>query len=77
MHILCLDIPAPSASLEKYAPHLTAEALHTWGLYKPGFIRNIHFYQNRPCIAILQHGKEYSGHSVCSSPDVVGHMINR
>lgn len=33
MHILCLNIPAPSASLEKYAPHLTAEALHTWGLY--------------------------------------------
>lgn len=28
MRILCLDIPAPGASLEKYAPHLNAEALH-------------------------------------------------
>ena len=34
MRILCLDIPAPGASLEKYAPHLNAEALHAWGLYK-------------------------------------------
>ena len=31
MRILCLDIPAPGASLEKYAPHLNAEALHAWG----------------------------------------------
>ncbi len=30
MRILCLDIPAPGASLEKYAPHLNAEALHAW-----------------------------------------------
>lgn len=39
MRILCLDIPAPGATLEHYAPHLTAEALHAWGLYKSGFIR--------------------------------------
>ncbi|MDN4966401.1 superoxide dismutase, partial [Enterobacter hormaechei] len=26
MRILCLDTPAPGASLEKYAPHLNAEA---------------------------------------------------
>ncbi|QRC78946.1 hypothetical protein IFY68_00889 [Klebsiella pneumoniae] len=31
MRILCLDIPAPGATLEHYAPHLTAEALHAWG----------------------------------------------
>lgn len=42
MRILCLDIPAPGASLEKYAPHLNAEALHAWGLYKSGFIRDIY-----------------------------------
>ena len=36
MRILCLDIPAPGATLEHYAPHLTAEALHAWGLYKSG-----------------------------------------
>lgn len=41
MRILCLDIPAAGASLEKYAPHLTAEALHAWGLYKSGFIRHL------------------------------------
>ena len=40
MRILCLDIPAPGATLEHYAPHLTAEALHAWGLYKSGFIRD-------------------------------------
>ena len=27
MRILCLDIPAPGASLEKYAPHLNAARL--------------------------------------------------
>ncbi|MDZ7225028.1 hypothetical protein U4Z70_08755, partial [Escherichia coli] len=47
MRILCLDIPAPGASLEKYAPHLNAEALHAWGLYKSGFIRDIYFRQDR------------------------------
>lgn len=53
MRILCLDIPAPRASLEKYAPHLNAEALHAWGLYKSGFIRDIYFRQDRPGVAIF------------------------
>lgn len=53
MRILCLDIPAPVASLEKYAPHLNAEALHAWGLYKSGFIRDIYFRQDRPGVAIF------------------------
>lgn len=48
MRILCLDIPASGATLEKYAPHLTSEALHTWGLYKSGSIRDIYFRQDRP-----------------------------
>lgn len=47
MRILCLDIPAHGASLEKYAPHLNAEALHARGLYKSGFIRDIYFRQDR------------------------------
>lgn len=33
MRILCLDIPAPGASLEKYAPHLNAEALIPLGSF--------------------------------------------
>ena len=45
MRILCLDIPAPGASLEKYAPHLNAEALHAWG--------DIYFRQDRPGVAIF------------------------
>lgn len=53
MRILCLDIPAPGASLEKYAPHLNAEALHAWGLYESGFIRDINFRQDRPGVAIF------------------------
>lgn len=54
MRILCLDIPAPGATLEHYAPHLTAEALHAWGLYKSGFIRDIYFRQDRPGVAIFR-----------------------
>lgn len=53
MRILCLDIPAAGASPEKYAPHLTAEALHAWGLYKSGVIRDIYFRQDRPGVAIF------------------------
>jgi hypothetical protein len=53
MRILCLDIPAAGASLEKYAPHLDAEVLHAWELYKSGFIRDIYFRQDRPGVAIF------------------------
>ena len=53
MRILCLDVPAAGATLEQYAPHLTAEALHAWGLYKAGFIRDIYFRQDRPGVAIF------------------------
>ena len=54
MRILCLDIPAPGATLEHYAPHLTAEALHAWGLYKSGFIRDIYFRQTDPASLFSQ-----------------------
>lgn len=30
-----------------------AEALHAWGLYKSGFIRDIYFRQDRPGVAIF------------------------
>ncbi|BBR59037.1 MULTISPECIES: superoxide dismutase [unclassified Klebsiella] len=53
MRILCLDVPAAGATLEQYAPHLTAETLHAWGLYKAGFIRDIYFRQDRPGVAIF------------------------
>ncbi|MFS7240866.1 superoxide dismutase [Serratia proteamaculans] len=53
MRILCLDIPTSDATLEKYAPHLNSEALHAWGLYKSGVIRDIYFRQDRPGVAIF------------------------
>lgn len=53
MRILCLDVPATGATLEKYAPHLTQEALHAWDLYKSGIIRDIYFRQDRPGVAIF------------------------
>ncbi|WP_448622223.1 superoxide dismutase [Dickeya fangzhongdai] len=53
MRMLCLDIPATGATLENYAPHLTSEALHAWGLYKSGVIRDIYFRQDRPGVAIF------------------------
>ncbi len=76
MRILCLDIPAPGASLEKYAPHLNAEALHAWGLYKSGFIRDIYFRQDRPGVAILLPETAMSRHNlliilICSTVSVV------
>lgn len=53
MKLLCLDIPQPGASLEKYGPHLKDEVLHGWELYKSGFTRDIYFRQDRPGVAII------------------------
>ncbi|MEN4801581.1 MULTISPECIES: superoxide dismutase [Pantoea] len=53
MRILCLDKPAPEATLEKYHPHLTAEAFHAWSLYKSGALRDIYYRQDRPGVAIF------------------------
>lgn len=53
MKFLCLDIPLPGASLERYQPHLIDELRHTWHSYKGGFIRDIDFRQDRPGVAII------------------------
>lgn len=53
MKLLCLDIPRPGATLEKYQPHLLDEVRHGWQLYKDGVVREIHFRQDRPGVAIV------------------------
>lgn len=53
MKILCLDLPAEGVTMEQYAPHMTAEALHAWKLYKSGILRDIYFRQDRPGVAIF------------------------
>lgn len=53
MKLLCLDVPKPGASLEKYQPHLLNEVHYTWQLYKSGVIRDIYFRQDRPGVAII------------------------
>ena len=53
MKLLCLDVPQPGASLEKYQPHMQDEARHAWQMYKGGIIRDIYFRQDRPGVAII------------------------
>ena len=53
MKLLCLDVPQPGASLEKYQPHMRDEARHAWQMYKGGTIRDIYFRQDRPGVAII------------------------
>lgn len=53
MKFLCLDIPLPGASLEKYQPHMHDEVRHTWQLYKSGVVRDIYFRQDRPGVAVI------------------------
>lgn len=53
MKMLCLDIPQPGATMEKYAPHMQDEARHGWELYKSGIIRDIYFRQDRPGVTII------------------------
>jgi len=53
MKLLCLDIPQPGATLDKYQPHMLDEARHAWQLYKGGIVRDIYFRQDRPGVAII------------------------
>lgn len=53
MKLLCLDVPRPGATMEKYQPHLLAEVRHGWKLYKSGLVRDIYFRQDRPGVAII------------------------
>lgn len=53
MKFLCLDIPQPGASLEKYQPHMLDELRHSWQLYKRGAVRDIFFRQDRPGVAVI------------------------
>ncbi len=51
MRILCLDIPAPGATLEHYA-HTLPQALRL-GTIQSGFIRDIYFRQGSTGVAIF------------------------
>ncbi|MBB5886838.1 superoxide dismutase [Xanthomonas sp. LMG 8992] len=53
MKLLCLDVPQPGATMEKYAPHMADEARHAWQMYKGGIIRDIYFRLDRPGVAII------------------------
>lgn len=53
MKFLCLDIPQPGASMEKYQPHMQNEARHAWKLYKSGLVRDLYFRQDRPGVAFI------------------------
>nr|WP_315216019.1 superoxide dismutase [uncultured Duganella sp.] len=53
MKLLCLDIPQPGATMEKYQPHMLDEARHAWQLYKSGVVRDMYFRQDRPGVAII------------------------
>jgi hypothetical protein len=53
MKLLCLDLPQPGASPDKYQPHLLDEVRHTWEVYKSGIVRDIYFRQDRPGVVIV------------------------
>ena len=53
MKFLCLDIPQPGATMDKYQPHLVDEARHAWTLYKGGILREMYFRQDRPGVAFI------------------------
>ena len=53
MKLLCLDVPQPGATMERYQPHMADEVRHTWQAYKSGIVRDIYFRQDRPGVAII------------------------
>ncbi|MCO7262345.1 YciI family protein [Dickeya zeae] len=57
MRLLCLDVPQPGVTPEKYAPHMHDEVRHGWQLYKNGPVRDIYFRQDRPGVVIIAEGE--------------------
>ncbi|QPC02616.1 superoxide dismutase [Xylella fastidiosa subsp. multiplex] len=53
MKLLCLDVPQPGASLEKYQPYMLDEVRHGWQMYKSDIIRDIYFRQDRPGVVFI------------------------
>jgi len=43
MKILAIEQEIPQKTAADFAPHLQAEALHVWELYKEGVIRELYF----------------------------------
>lgn len=48
MKILALARDVPGTAAEEFNPHLEAEALGVWELFKSGVVREIYFRQNSP-----------------------------
>jgi len=53
MRILCLDVPNPGYTIDDYMPHMNAETLFGWELYKNGTIRDLYFRQDRLGVALF------------------------
>jgi len=47
MKILALEKEVPHTTSEQFAPHLKAEAVRVWELYKSGGLREIYFRGDR------------------------------
>lgn len=53
MKLICLSVPKPGASLEKYQPYLQKETRYGWQLYKSGLIRDIYFRHDQPGVVLI------------------------
>ncbi len=47
MKILAMERELPDVQPDQFAQHLKAEALHVWGLYSSGTLREIYFTRDR------------------------------
>jgi hypothetical protein len=71
MKILAIEKDIPGIKADDYKPHLKAEALQAWQLYKQGSIRELYFTQDYYAVLILECNNESEAREILNSLPLV------
>jgi len=73
MKILALEKEIPHTTSEQFAPHLKAEAVRVWELYKSGQLREMYFRQDRSeAVLVLECANAQEAEQLLDSLPLVG-----
>jgi hypothetical protein len=61
MKILALEKEISGIAVDKFKPHLKAEALRVWELYQAGVIRELYFRQDWPGAVLILECRDIEG----------------
>ena len=72
MKILAIEKEIPNTPPEQFAPHLKAEAMRIWELYKSGVLREIYFRGDRSeAVLILECADIEEAHQILATLPLV------